>query len=207
MVVCGLCEYICAGFFYRVLGYPISNSGRIGISLTVITQPHFCSYLNTGPGLPTSYVLVYLLCPMSWGERWLFVLLVLVECCLLTDPLHPRWNIWHHQLGGMLTNMFMQSTEEIWVCYHNNMFFFECTICTILYLSWRGHRGRNRMVVGFTTIFFTTTYAIRAYRHLSCEFEPRVHVLDITLCDKVWQWLVTGRWSFVFSGNSGFLHQ
>jgi len=49
-------------------------------------------------------------------------------------------------------------------------------------------RGRDRMVVGFTT-----TCAISAYHHLSCEFEPRSwwDVLDTTLCDKVCQWLVT----------------
>jgi uncharacterized membrane protein len=45
-------------------------------------------------------------------------------------------------------------------------------------------RGRDRMVVGFTT-----TYAISAYHHWSCEFEPRSlrGVLDTTLCDKVCQ--------------------
>jgi hypothetical protein len=32
----------------------------------------------------------------------------------------------------------------------------------------RDRRGRNRMVVGFTT-----TYAISAYHHKRCEFEPR----------------------------------
>jgi hypothetical protein len=30
----------------------------------------------------------------------------------------------------------------------------------------RGHRGRDRMVVGFTT-----TYAISAYHHSCCEFK------------------------------------
>jgi len=30
-------------------------------------------------------------------------------------------------------------------------------------------------------------------------------VLDTTLCDKVCQWLATGR--YIFSGYSGFLHQ
>ena len=54
-------------------------------------------------------------------------------------------------------------------------------------------RGRDRMVVGFTT-----TYAISAYHHWSFEFEFRslwgVH--DTTLCDKVCQWLVAGRWFF-----------
>ena len=46
------------------------------------------------------------------------------------------------------------------------------------------------MVVGFTT-----TYAIHAYHHWSCEFEPRLWqgVLD-TLCDKVCQWLATSQW-------------
>ena len=33
-------------------------------------------------------------------------------------------------------------------------------------LLWCGRRGRDRMVVGFTT-----TYAISAYHHRSCEFE------------------------------------
>jgi hypothetical protein len=47
------------------------------------------------------------------------------------------------------------------------------------------------MVVGFTT-----TYAISAYHHQNCEFEPRSWrgVLDTTLCDKVGQWFATGRW-------------
>ena len=43
---------------------------------------------------------------------------------------------------------------------------------------------------------FTTTCAIVAYHHLSCEFEPQSWrgVLDKTLCDKVCQWLATGLW-------------
>ena len=49
------------------------------------------------------------------------------------------------------------------------------------------------MVVGFTT-----TSAISAFHHLSCEFEPhsRRGVLNTTLCDKVCQWLATGQWFF-----------
>jgi len=45
----------------------------------------------------------------------------------------------------------------------------------------RGRRGHGRMVVGFTTI-----YAISAYDHYRCEFEPRStqDVLDTTLFDK-----------------------
>jgi hypothetical protein len=47
------------------------------------------------------------------------------------------------------------------------------------------------MVVGFTT-----TCAISAYYHWSCEFELCWWwgVLDTTLCDKACQWLATGRW-------------
>ena len=44
--------------------------------------------------------------------------------------------------------------------------------------------GHKRMVVGFTT-----TCAISAYHHLSCELQPLLWkgVLDTTLCDKVCQ--------------------
>jgi hypothetical protein len=47
-----------------------------------------------------------------------------------------------------------------------------------------GRHAHDRMVVGFTT-----TYAITAYHHPSCEFELRSMrgVLDTTLCDKVCQ--------------------
>ena len=43
---------------------------------------------------------------------------------------------------------------------------------------------------------FTTTCAISAYHHQSCKFEycSWRGVLDTTLCDKVCQWPVTGRW-------------
>jgi len=59
-----------------------------------------------------------------------------------------------------------------------------CLLMT-LYLSIpRVHRDRDRMVVEFTT-----TYAISAYHHLSCELESRSWrgVLDTTLYDKVCQ--------------------
>jgi hypothetical protein len=53
----------------------------------------------------------------------------------------------------------------------------------------RGRRGRDRMVVGFTT-----TYAINIYHDLSCEFESHSWraALNTTLCDKVCQWLAKG---------------
>ena len=55
----------------------------------------------------------------------------------------------------------------------------------------RDRRGRDRIVVGFTT-----TYAISDYHHDSYEFEsrscPRVH--NTTLCDNVCQWLAEDRW-------------
>jgi hypothetical protein len=54
----------------------------------------------------------------------------------------------------------------------------------------RSRRGRDCVVVGFTT-----SCAITAYHHTSFEFEPRSWrgVLDTTLCDKVCRWLATGR--------------
>ena len=48
------------------------------------------------------------------------------------------------------------------------------------------------MVVGFTT-----TYAISAYHHWCFEFESQSgRGACTTLCDKVCQWLATGRWFF-----------
>ena len=55
----------------------------------------------------------------------------------------------------------------------------------------RGCRGRMVPVVQFRI-----AYTISAYHHWSCECEPCWWrgVLDTTLCDKVCQWLATGRW-------------
>ena len=58
-----------------------------------------------------------------------------------------------------------------------------------IYIIWthRSRRGRDHMVV-----WFTTTYATNVYHHWCCEFES--HSGDTTLCDKVCQWLATGQW-------------
>ena len=52
-------------------------------------------------------------------------------------------------------------------------------------------RGRNCMVVGFTA-----TYAISVFHYHICEYESCGWrgALDITLCDKIYQLLATGRW-------------
>jgi len=55
----------------------------------------------------------------------------------------------------------------------------------------RGCRGRDHMVV-----VFTTTYAISGNHNERCEFEPRSDEVSVT-CDR----------SVVFSGYSGFPHQ
>ena len=57
-------------------------------------------------------------------------------------------------------------------------------------LSLCNNHSLTSLVVGFTT-----TYAISTYHHYCCEFESRScrGVLDITSCDKVYQWLATGR--------------
>ena len=54
----------------------------------------------------------------------------------------------------------------------------------VCYTNHGGHRGRDRMVVGFTT-----TYVNSAYHHYRCEFETRSWrgVLETTLCDKACQ--------------------
>ena len=51
-----------------------------------------------------------------------------------------------------------------------------------------GHRSRDRMVVGFTT-----TYAISSYHHW-WWVRISIRARCTALCDKVCQWLSTGRW-------------
>jgi hypothetical protein len=60
-----------------------------------------------------------------------------------------------------------------------------------LLLEIRSRRGRDCMVVEFTTVCL-----ISVYHHLTFEFEsfPSQDVLDTTLCDKVCWWPATGRW-------------
>ena len=53
----------------------------------------------------------------------------------------------------------------------------------------RDRRGRDRFIVGFTTI-----YAISAYHHLRCEFELRSGEVYSIQHDKVCQWLATCQW-------------
>ena len=59
------------------------------------------------------------------------------------------------------------------------------------WLHGQGRRGRNRIVVGFTTTCATSTY-----HHQRCEFKSRSWrgEPDTTLCDKVCQRLATGWW-------------
>ena len=54
-----------------------------------------------------------------------------------------------------------------------------------------GRRGRNSMVIGFTT-----TYVISVYNYHSPESESHSWggVLNIALCDKVYQLLAAGQW-------------
>ena len=54
----------------------------------------------------------------------------------------------------------------------------------LVHKCFRGRRGGDRMVVGFTT-----TYVISVYHYWCCEFESRS-----VQCNKVCQWLATGRW-------------
>jgi len=56
-------------------------------------------------------------------------------------------------------------------------------------MAYWGRRGRERMIVGFTT-----TYAISAYHHWCVRVRISIRARCTTLCDRVCQWLATGRW-------------
>ena len=65
---------------------------------------------------------------------------------------------------------------------------FTCnnTFVSLSYIPYGGRRGRDRMVVGFTT-----TYAISAYHHWWCEFESRT---ERGVQHNASQWFATGWW-------------
>ena len=51
---------------------------RLVISFTCLIPPPLCVCPKPGPGFPTPYVVV-ILCSVIWDERWLCVLLILME--------------------------------------------------------------------------------------------------------------------------------
>ena len=57
----------------------MSPRGRDGIPSTGFTPPLVCACPKTKSGFPVSYVMIFVLCSMSWGKMWLFILLILVE--------------------------------------------------------------------------------------------------------------------------------
>ena len=64
-----------------------------------------------------------------------------------------------------------------------------------------GRRGRDRIVV-----WFTTTYAISAYHLQRCEFESRLSEV-YSIQHYVIKFVSDLREEVVLSGYSGFLHQ
>jgi hypothetical protein len=52
----------------------IIKKGRVGISLTSLTLPHFHTCLKPKPGI-SIVVCLFFLCSISWGEIWLLFLL------------------------------------------------------------------------------------------------------------------------------------
>jgi hypothetical protein len=59
----------------------------------------------------------------------------------------------------------------------------------VLFQLLTGTSWRDRMVVGFTTV-----YAISAYHHWCCGVRISIGARCTTLSDKVCQWLATGQW-------------
>ena len=61
--------------------------------------------------------------------------------------------------------------------------------CLITFYHVRGHRGRDRMVV-----WFTTTYVNQYLSPLILWVLISIRARCTTLCNTVCQWLATGRW-------------
>ena len=73
-------------------------------------------------------------------------------------------------------------SQLIWFCWNLYFSILYLKLASCIYL--KGRRGRDRMVVEFTS-----TYTINTYHHWCCEFE-----YQSGRGDKVFQWLATYRW-------------
>ena len=87
--------------FFLLFGYclyiyidVVNPSVQRGELQSYLTSPHFHAWSKSGHGIPTSYVEVFL-CSVGWGERWLFVLLIVVE--LLTIVMIVKRTVWRYQ--------------------------------------------------------------------------------------------------------------
>ena len=97
-------------------------------------------------------------CWTNWVERWLVVFINLwnVVHHFVNSPFHNSWFM-SFNLFGTLCLLYISILTQLYV------------VCLFFFLSlFRGRRGRDRMVVGFTT-----THAISAYHHW-CQFESRL---------------------------------
>ena len=150
--------------------------------------------LNTNPYVPNGYVRCSLFeftktyqCILSDNLMFMFLYLNLLKHisdiqCILSDMFMFLYlNLLKHisDIQCILSDMFM--------------FLYLNLLTTTNVPKWYiwGRRGRDRMVVGFTT-----TYAIGAHHHWCCGFDIMWWSLSVTC----------GR-SVVFSRSSGFLHQ
>ena len=81
-VEANLCRFLNYLFISVFLCHWRSNyqEGWVGIPLTSLTLPHFCACSKPGPPVFQCHMAGSSWCSMVWCERWLFSLLVLVDC-------------------------------------------------------------------------------------------------------------------------------
>jgi hypothetical protein len=96
------------------------------------------------------------------------------------------WTLGHFDLTVAQMWNRLEIGWKIALCNHTRFATFLCIVQTTLQYNW-GRRGRDRMVVGFTT-----SYAISArfcFKHILL-----ISARCTTLYDKVCQWLAAGLW-------------
>ena len=149
--------------------------------------------LNTDPYVPNGYVRCSLFeftktyqCILSDNHMFMFLYLNLPKTyqCILSD-MYLKWYVY--------VPLFVFTKTYQCILSDMFMFLYFNLLTTTNVPKWYiwGRRGRDRMVVGFTT-----TYAIGAHHHWCCGFDIMWWSLSVTC----------GR-SVVFSRSSGFLHQ
>ena len=116
----------------------VKRMGRVGILLTGLTPPQFCTCPMTGTGFIASYyVMVFFLCSIVWGQRWLFCSYLLycwLSVSLFKLSLHTNvskiWYIWLFLSEWLLFNTKL-TIFQLYQSFDDKFLFKETNMCDL----------------------------------------------------------------------------
>jgi len=108
-----VCQCVCI-----VVRDPIIRRGRVRKPLTDLTLENVCARPSPGLGFVIPYVVPFL-CSLIWGERWLLVLLILLELLTIAAQTFVTLyfillsSLWHYENVCFLIPFFNLKQNKI----------------------------------------------------------------------------------------------